>query len=47
MRAMPDAKFDREFVRSALVLAARGEVDRLLIVTDHELPIPQSVMSGE
>src|SRR5918911_1627422 len=34
---MPDAKFDREFVRAALVLAARTEVDRLLIVTDHPL----------
>jgi len=42
MRAMPDAKFDREFVRSALVLAARGEVDRLLIVTDHPL-LPQEI----
>jgi diadenylate cyclase len=34
---MAEAKFDREFVRAALVLSARSEVDRLLIVTDHPL----------
>jgi hypothetical protein len=34
---MAEARFDREFVRAALALAARGEVDRLLIVSDHPL----------
>jgi diadenylate cyclase len=34
---MPEAKFEREFVRAALVLSARSEVDRLLIVSDHPL----------
>ena len=34
---MPEPRFDREFVRSALALAARNEVDRLLVVTDHPL----------
>jgi diadenylate cyclase len=34
---MAEAKFDREFVRAALVLAGRTEVDRLVIVTDHPL----------
>jgi len=32
---MRDAKLDREFVRSALVLAARSDVDRLVVVTDR------------
>lgn len=34
---MPEGRFDREFVRAALALASRGEVDRLLIVSDHPL----------
>ncbi len=34
---MPDAKLDREFVRSALTLAAKAGVDRLLYVSDHPL----------
>jgi len=32
-----DVRFDREFVRAALTLAARNEVDRLLIVSDQPL----------
>jgi diadenylate cyclase len=32
---MPDGRLDREFVRSALVLAARSDVDRLVVVTDR------------
>ncbi len=39
---MPEGRFDREFVRAALVLAARGEVDRLLMVSDHPL-LPQEL----
>jgi diadenylate cyclase len=42
IRLMPDARFDREFVRAALTLAARGEVDRLLVVSDHPLQ-PQEI----
>lgn len=34
---MPDGKFDREFLRGALVLMSRSEVDRLLYVSDHPL----------
>ncbi len=34
---MADAKLEREFVRSALVLAGRADVDRLVIVTDRPL----------
>jgi diadenylate cyclase len=34
---MADVRFDREFVRAALALAARSEVDRLLIVCDQPL----------
>jgi diadenylate cyclase len=34
---MPEAKFDREFLRSALALTSRSEVDRLLLVSDHPL----------
>ncbi len=34
---MSDAKIEREFVRAALVLAARTEVDRLLVVSDEPL----------
>ena len=41
-RPMPEGRFDREFVRAALVLAARGEVDRLLVVSDHPLQ-PQEI----
>ncbi len=37
---MPEARFDREFVRAALALATRGEVDRLLIVSDTPLAPP-------
>jgi diadenylate cyclase len=32
---MAEPKFDREFVRTALVLASRTEVDRLLVVSDQ------------
>jgi diadenylate cyclase len=39
---MPEARFDREFVRAALTLAARPEVDRLLVVSDHPLH-PQEI----
>ena len=35
---MPEPRFDREFVRAALTLATRGEVDRLLVVSDAPLP---------
>jgi diadenylate cyclase len=34
---MPEGKFDREFLRNALVLMSRSEVDRLLYVSDHPL----------
>jgi DNA integrity scanning protein DisA with diadenylate cyclase activity len=34
---MADAKFEREFVRGALALAGRSEVDRLLVVSDEPL----------
>ncbi len=34
---MPDGKFDREFLRSALALTTRSEVDRLLLVSDQPL----------
>jgi diadenylate cyclase len=34
---MPEGKFDREFLRGALVLMSRSEVDRLLYVSDHPL----------
>jgi len=34
---MPEGKFDREFVRAALMLTARQEIDRLLYVSDHPL----------
>ena len=34
---MADAKLEREFVRTALVLASRPDVDRLVIVTDRPL----------
>jgi DNA integrity scanning protein DisA with diadenylate cyclase activity len=34
---MPEGKIDREFLRAALALTARGEVDRLLLVSDHPL----------
>ena len=37
LSAMPDGKFDREFLRSALALTARSDVDRLLLVSDHPL----------
>ncbi len=36
-RAMPEGKFDREFLRGALALTGRSEVDRLLLVSDHPL----------
>ncbi len=35
---VPEPRFDRDFVRAALALATRGEVDRLLIVSDTALP---------
>jgi DNA integrity scanning protein DisA with diadenylate cyclase activity len=34
---MPDSKLDREFLKAALKLATRGEVDRLLLVSDQPL----------
>ncbi|HEX9399727.1 MAG TPA: diadenylate cyclase [Anaeromyxobacter sp.] len=34
---MPEGKFDREFLRGALALTGRSEVDRLLLVSDHPL----------
>jgi DNA integrity scanning protein DisA with diadenylate cyclase activity len=34
---MADAKFDREFLRHALALTTRSEVDRLLLISDHPL----------
>lgn len=34
---MPEGKFDREFVRAALMLTARPEIDRLLYISDHPL----------
>jgi DNA integrity scanning protein DisA with diadenylate cyclase activity len=34
---MPEGKFDREFVRAALMLTARSEIDRLLYVSDYPL----------
>jgi DNA integrity scanning protein DisA with diadenylate cyclase activity len=34
---MADNRFDREFVRAALALATRNEVDRLLMVSDQPL----------
>ncbi len=36
-RAMPEGKFDREFLRGALALTGRSDVDRLLLVSDHPL----------
>ena len=41
---MPDGKFDREFLRGALALTARSEVDRLLLVSDH--PISPNEIRG-
>ena len=37
LSAMPDGKIDREFLRTALALTARSDVDRLLLVSDHPL----------
>jgi diadenylate cyclase len=34
---MSEGKLDREFLRAALALTSRGEVDRLLLVSDHPL----------
>jgi diadenylate cyclase len=34
---MSEGKLDREFLRAALALTSRGEVDRLLFVSDHAL----------
>ncbi len=34
---MPEGKFDREFLRGALALTSRSDVDRLLLVSDHPL----------
>jgi diadenylate cyclase len=36
-RAMPEGKFDRDFLRGALALTGRSDVDRLLLVSDHPL----------
>jgi len=34
---MPEGKFDREFLRGALALTSRSDVDRLLLVSDQPL----------
>ncbi len=34
---MPEGKFDRDFLKGALVLTGRSDVDRLLLVSDHPL----------
>jgi diadenylate cyclase len=34
---MPEGKFDRDFLRGALALTGKSEVDRLLLVSDHPL----------
>jgi diadenylate cyclase len=34
---MPEGKLDREFLRGAMTLMSRSEVDRLLYVSDHQL----------
>jgi DNA integrity scanning protein DisA with diadenylate cyclase activity len=34
---MPEGKFDREFLKGALALTGRSDVDRLLMVSDHPL----------
>ncbi len=34
---MPEGKFDREFLRGALALTGRSDVDRLVFVSDHPL----------
>lgn len=41
---MPEGKFDREFLRGALALSARSEVDRILYVSDH--PISPNEIRG-
>ncbi len=41
---MPEGRFDREFVRAALALAARREVDRLLVVSD--VPLAPTELRG-
>ena len=41
---MPEGKFDREFLRGALALMSRPEVDRLLYVSDH--PLGQAELRG-
>ncbi|HEY7725105.1 MAG TPA: diadenylate cyclase [Anaeromyxobacteraceae bacterium] len=41
---MGDGKLEREFVRSALALAGRPEVDRLVVVTDR--PFPPAELRG-
>ncbi|MGC3997292.1 MAG: diadenylate cyclase [Anaeromyxobacter sp.] len=41
---MPEGKFDREFLRGALALMSRSEVDRLLYVSDH--PLAASELRG-
>jgi hypothetical protein len=41
---MPEGKFDREFLRGALALTGRSDVDRLLLVSDH--PLSPSELRG-
>ena len=41
---MSDGKFDREFIRAALALTTRSEVDRLLLVSDQ--PLSPSELRG-
>jgi diadenylate cyclase len=38
---MPEGKFDKEFLRGALALMSRPDVDRLLYVSDHPLTPPE------
>jgi diadenylate cyclase len=38
---MSDGKFDREFLKAALGLTTRSEVDRLLLVSDHPLSLAE------
>ncbi len=41
---MPEGKFDKEFLRGALALMSRSDVDRLLYVSDH--PLTQAELRG-
>ena len=41
---MAESRFDRAFVRAALTLTARPEVDRLLVISDY--PFPAAYLRG-